>query len=191
VRAVGIDYEINPRLVRGLDYYNRSVFEWITASTGAQNAVCSGGRYDGLITQLGGDATPAVGFAMGVERLVALLDATGQTFAARPPDVYVVVSGSGALAQALTLVERLRSERPAVRFELNAGGGNFKAQFRRADKSGAALALIIGEDELARGMVGVKPLRDSAGQSECPIAQLPAGLDAALAAAAHGAATPG
>src|SRR6266478_1095487 len=113
LRGVGVSYEINPRLVRGLDYYNRTVFEWITPSTGAQNAVCSGGRYDGLIAQLGGEATPAIGFAM-------------------------------------------RSERPRVRFELNLGGGNFKAQFRRADKSGAPLALIIGDDELARGVVAMK-----------------------------------
>jgi len=183
LRAVGIAYELNPRLVRGLDYYNRSVFEWITAASGAQNAVCSGGRYDGLIAQLGGDSTPAVGFAMGVERLVALVEAGGHTFAARAPDVYVVVSGAAAAVEALKLIERLRGERPALHFELNAGGGNFKAQFRRADKSGAALALVIGEDELARGVVGMKPLRDNSGQSECPIAQLPGGLDTALAAA--------
>jgi len=183
LRAVGIAYEINPRLVRGLDYYNRTVFEWITASTGAQNAVCSGGRYDGLIAQLGGDATPAVGFAMGVERLVALLVAAGRTPAAAHPDVYVVVSGTQAAAQALALVERLRNERPQLRFELNAGGGNFKAQFRRADKSGAPVALILGDDELARGVVAMKPLRASTGQTECPIAQLAAGVDAALAAA--------
>jgi len=184
LRAVGVPYEVNPRLVRGLDYYNRTVFEWITASTAAQNAVCSGGRYDGLIAQLGGDATPAVGFAMGVERLVALLVAAGRTPAPAHPDVYVVVSGGPqAVAQALQLVERLRTERPAVRFELNVGGGNFKAQFRRADRSGAVLAIIIGEEELARGAVGLKPLRQTAGQSECPIAQLAPGLDAALAAA--------
>ena len=183
LRAVGIPYEINPRLVRGLDYYNRTVFEWITASATAQNAVCSGGRYDGLIAQLGGDSTPAVGFAMGVERLVALLVAAGRTPAAAHPDVYVVVSGPQAAAQALALVERLRGERPQLRFELNAGGGNFKAQFRRADKSGALVALILGDDELARGVVAMKPLRASTGQTECPIAQLAAGVDAALAAA--------
>jgi histidyl-tRNA synthetase len=187
LRAVGVSYEINPRLVRGLDYYTRTVFEWVTASASAQNAVCSGGRYDGLIAQLGGDATPAIGFAMGVERLVALLVAAGRTPAATRPDVYVIVGGPPAAAQALQLVERLRSERPGVRFELHVGGGNFKAQFRRADKSGAALALIIGEDELARGVVGVKPLRASSGQSECPIAQLAPGVDAALAAAGAGA----
>ena len=184
LRGIGVPYDINPRLVRGLDYYNRTVFEWITSSSGAQNAVCSGGRYDGLIAQLGGDATPAVGFALGVERLIALLTAAGRRPAAVHPDVYVVVSGGPeAVRQALQLVERLRSERPGVRFELNVGGGNFKAQFRRADRSGAALALILGEEELARGVVGVKPLRDTSGQSECPIVQLAPGLDAALAAA--------
>jgi histidyl-tRNA synthetase len=182
LNALGVPYEINPLLVRGLDYYNRTVFEWITSFKGAQNAVCSGGRYDGLIAQLGGDDTPAVGFAMGVERLVALLSAAGGVPASARPDVYVVVSGTGAEQQALQLVERLRDERPRLRLELNVGGGNFKAQFRRADKSGAALALIIGEDELARGVVGMKPLRDNAGQSECAIAQLAGGLDAALAA---------
>jgi len=179
--GVGVAYRINPRLVRGLDYYNRTVFEWITAATGAQNAVCSGGRYDGLIAQLGGEPTPAVGFAMGVERLVALLKAAGGVPAAVPPDVYVVVNGARAGAEALALVERLRSERPQLRFELNLGGGNFKAQFRRADKSGARLALIIGDDELARGLLGVKPLREESGQSECPVESLAAGLDAALA----------
>jgi histidyl-tRNA synthetase len=190
LRAVGIDYEVNPRLVRGLDYYNRTVFEWITSFTGAQNAVCSGGRYDGLIAQLGGDSTPAVGFAMGVERLVALLVAAGDVPAQAPADVYVVVSGVAAERQALEVIERLRSERPDVRFELNLGGGNFKTQFRRADKSGAVLALIIGEDELARGVIGMKPLRATSGQSECPAAQLAARLDDALAAARTAAAAP-
>ncbi|MBV8877323.1 MAG: histidine--tRNA ligase [Gammaproteobacteria bacterium] len=190
LRALGVRYEINPRLVRGLDYYNRTVFEWITASTAAQNAVCSGGRYDGLIAQLGGDATPAVGFAMGVERLVTLLVAAGRVPAAPRPDVYVVVGAPQAFQPALQLTERLRTERPEVRFELNAGGGNLKAQFRRADRSGALLALILGEDEVARAVVGLKPLRDTAGQIECPMAQLPAGLDTALAAARAAAAKP-
>jgi histidyl-tRNA synthetase len=179
--GVGIAYRVNPRLVRGLDYYNRTVFEWITAATAAQNAVCSGGRYDGLIAQLGGEATPAVGFAMGLERLVALLVAAGSVPMPLPPDVYVVVNGVRASSAALTLVERLRSERPRLRFELNLGGGNFKAQFRRADKSGARLALIIGDDELARGVLAMKPLREESGQSECPVESLAAGLDAALA----------
>ena len=182
LRSIGVSYHINPRLVRGLDYYTRTVFEWITGSSSAQNAVCSGGRYDGLVAQLGGDATPAVGFAMGVERLVSLLESAGSVPGARPPDVYVVVGGAAVAGAALRIVERLRSERPGVRFELHVGGGNFKAQFRRADRSGAPLALVVGEDELARGMVGMKPLRASAGQSECPLADLPAGVDAALAA---------
>jgi histidyl-tRNA synthetase len=179
--GAGVAYTINPRLVRGLDYYNRTVFEWITAASGAQNAVCSGGRYDGLIAQLGGEATPAVGFAMGVERLVALLVGAGGTPPAVPPDVYVVVNGARATSEALSIVERLRSERPRLRFELNLGGGNFKAQFRRADRSGAPLALIIGDDELARGVLAMKPLRVESGQSECPIEALAAGVDAALA----------
>jgi len=180
--GVGVAYEINPRLVRGLDYYNRTVFEWITQSTGAQNAVCSGGRYDGLIAQLGGEATPAIGFAMGLERLIALLLAAGSVPPASHPDVYVVVNGARAGVEAVRVVEGLRSERPGLRIELNLGGGNFKAQFRRADKSGAPLALILGDDELARGVAAMKPLRQDSGQSECPIAQLAPGVDAALAA---------
>ncbi|HUL18911.1 MAG TPA: histidine--tRNA ligase [Steroidobacteraceae bacterium] len=178
--GIGVGYHLNPRLVRGLDYYTRTVFEWITGSTGAQNAVCSGGRYDGLIAQLGGEPTPAIGFAMGIERLVALLVAGGRVPAPARPDLYVVVSGAQVAARALQLVEQLRTERPQLRIELNAGGGNFKAQFRRADRSGAVLALIVGEDELARGVVGVKPLRAQAGQSECPIADLASAVDQAL-----------
>ncbi len=188
---VGVAYRVNPRLVRGLDYYSRTVFEWInTAASGAQNAVCSGGRYDGLIGQLGGEATPAIGFAMGVERLVRLLREAGSVPAPRAPDAYVVVSGAAATAPALALIERLRSERPHLHLEFNMGGGNFKAQFRRADKSGAPLALILGEDELARGVVAMKPLRAQSGQSECPLASVASALDAALAALAAGAALP-
>jgi histidyl-tRNA synthetase len=183
---LGVAYQINPRLVRGLDYYTRTVFEWITASAGAQNAVCSGGRYDGLIAQLGGEPTPAIGFAMGVERLVALVVAAGRSPPAAHPDVFVVVSGTHAATAALPIVERLRGERPQLRFELNLGGGNFKAQFRRADRSGARLALIIGDDELARGALAMKPLRAESGQSECPIDSLAAGVDAALAALESG-----
>src|SRR5215469_7396834 len=190
LQSAGVPFEINPRLVRGLDYYNRTVFEWITSSSGAQNAVCSGGRYDGLIAQLGGDATPAVGFAMGVERLVALLVAAGRSPPGAHPDVYVVVGGAQAVTPALALTERLRSERPALRFELNIGGGKLHSQFRRADRSGALLALIVGDDELARGVVGMKPLRTTAGQSECPLAELAAGLDGALAAARQAATGP-
>src|ERR1700756_1122488 len=129
LEGAGVAYAINPRLVRGLDYYNRTVFEWITDSTGAQNAVCSGGRYDGLIGQLGGDATPAIGFAMGMERVVTLLTQAGQVPAPQKPDVYVVFNGERASAAGLGLVERLRSELPQRRFEMNLGDGTFKTQF--------------------------------------------------------------
>jgi histidyl-tRNA synthetase len=181
LRDTGVSYQVNPRLVRGLDYYTRTVFEWITDALGSQDAVCSGGRYDGLIAQLGGEPTPGVGFAMGVERAVELLVQAQQVPAPATADVYVVVSGARAAAAAPALVERLRDQLPGVRFELNLGGGNFKTQFRRADRGGAALALILGDDELARGVVGVKPLRQEAGQTECPIAELATGVTAALA----------
>jgi histidyl-tRNA synthetase len=186
LQDIGVTYEINPRLVRGLDYYTRTVFEWITDALGAQDAVCSGGRYDGLIAQLGGDPTPGVGFAMGVERAVELVVQAQRVPAPSTADVYVVVSGARAAAAGPGLVERLRDQLPKVRFELNLGGGNFKAQFRRADRSGAALALIVGDDELARGTVGVKPLRQESGQTECPIAELAAGVTVALGAASKG-----
>lgn len=181
--AMGIEYTVNPRLVRGLDYYSRTVFEWITDALGAQDAVCSGGRYDGLITQLGGDATPAIGFAMGIERVVELLRQLPSQPQAPAADVYVVLNGERAAVEAGRIVESLRDALPHRRFELNLGGGNFKAQFRRADRSRACLALIIGEDELARGVVALKPLRLESGQSECPMTELPARIEAALRAA--------
>jgi len=186
LRDIGVQYEINPRLVRGLDYYSRTVFEWINESSGAQNAVCSGGRYDGLIAQLGGESTPAIGFAMGMERVVALLMQAEQVPAPEKPDVYVVLNGERAFAAGLGFVERLRNELPNRRFDMNLGDGTFKTQFRRADRSGAPLALIVGDDELARGVVGVKPLRQETGQSECPIAQLAQGIEGALASLGHG-----
>jgi len=170
--AMNIEYVVDPRLVRGLDYYSRTVFEWVTDALGSQNAVCSGGRYDGLISQLGGAATPAVGFAMGVERVVMLLQQAGSVPAARGADVYVIASGERASRAGLALVERLRDELPALRFEMNQGGGNFKAQFRRADRSGAGLALILGEDELERGAAALKPLRQEVAQAEVPLAEL-------------------
>jgi histidyl-tRNA synthetase len=183
LRDVGVPYVLNPRLVRGLDYYTRTVFEWVnTDAQGAQNAVCSGGRYDGLIAQLGGESTPGVGFAMGVERVVKLLIQAERAPPQAVADVYLVVSGAQAAAAGLGLVERLREALPHRRFELNLGGGNFKAQFRRADRSGAALALIVGDDELARGVVALKPLRRELGQSECPIEELAGGVEAALLA---------
>jgi len=156
LREVGIPFTVNARLVRGLDYYNRTVFEWITDRLGAQGTVAAGGRYDGLFEQLGGKPTPACGFAIGVERMILLLKESSQ-LGAPPPHGYVVHAGPGAAAWAQRLAERLRDADLAV--VVNAGGGSFKAQMRRADASGAAYALIIGDDEAARGVVTVKPLR--------------------------------
>lgn len=183
LESLGIPFRVNPRLVRGLDYYSRTVFEWITDALGAQDAVCSGGRYDGLIGQLGGESTPGIGFAMGIERLVALLTQAGAPAAESTADVYLVVSGERASAYGLELAERLRDALPGRRVELNLGGGNFKTQFRRADRSGAALAVILGDDELARGVAALKPLRHDAGQSESPLPDLAAAIQTALATA--------
>ncbi|MDH0098215.1 histidine--tRNA ligase [Ectopseudomonas hydrolytica] len=164
--AAGIRYQINHKLVRGLDYYNRTVFEWVTDKLGAQGTVCAGGRYDGLVAQLGGKATPGVGFAMGVERLVLLLETLDLLPAElnRPADVYVCAFGEAAELAALALTERLRDELPGLRLLLNSGGGSFKSQFKKADKSGARYALILGDDELAGRVVGCKPLRDDSEQ---------------------------
>ncbi|MBH3341040.1 histidine--tRNA ligase [Pseudomonas mendocina] len=164
--AAGIRYQINHKLVRGLDYYNRTVFEWVTDKLGAQGTVCAGGRYDGLVTQLGGKATPGVGFAMGIERLVLLLETLDLLPAElnRAADVYVCAFGEAAELAALTLVEGLRDELPGLRLLLNTGGGSFKSQFKKADKSGARYALILGDDELAGRVVGCKPLRDDSEQ---------------------------
>jgi histidyl-tRNA synthetase len=171
--ALGIAYTVNPRLVRGLDYYSRTVFEWVTDALGAQDAICSGGRYDGLITELGGDATPAIGFALGMERVVDLMVQAGTVPAAPSAAVYVIASGERAALAALTVAEALREVLPGQGVQVNLGGGNFKAQFRRADRSGACLALILGDAELERGVAAVKPLRREAGQSECPLNELP------------------
>ena len=163
--AIGIPYTVNPRLVRGLDYYSRTVFEWVTDALGAQDAVCSGGRYDGLISQLGGEATPAIGFAMGVERVVALIEQAETAPKAPQADVYLVAQGAAAVRESFRLADVLRRAMPSRRIETNLGGGNFKAQFRRADRSGAELALVLGDDELARGVVQMKPLREAAGDA--------------------------
>jgi len=156
----GIKYRINQRLVRGLDYYNRTVFEWVTSSLGSQGTVCGGGRYDGLVEQLGGRATPAVGFAMGMERLVLLVQAVNPEFEpTRIVDVYVIASGQGVQSAAMQLAEKLRDADPALKLMTNFGGGNFKKQFGRADKWGARIALVLGEDEVKAGQVVVKDLR--------------------------------
>jgi histidyl-tRNA synthetase len=178
--AMGIPYVIDPRLVRGLDYYSRTVFEWITDALGSQDAVCSGGRYDGLIPQLGGEPTPAIGFGMGIERVVELVQQVGAVPARRGADLYVIASGERATRAGLALVERLRDDLPTVAFEMNQGGGNFKAQFRRADRSGAQLALILGENELERGVASLKPLRQEGEQIEYPLAELAARIPALL-----------
>jgi histidyl-tRNA synthetase len=176
--ALRVAYEVNPRLVRGLDYYSRTVFEWVTDALGAQDAVCSGGRYDGLAAQLGGEPTAAIGFAMGMERVVELVTDAGTSPAAAVPEVYIVASGARAELAALTLAEQLRDALPGRAVMLNLGGGNFKTQFRRADRSGARLALILGDAELDRGVAAVKTLRGESGQIDCPLSELPARIAA-------------
>jgi histidyl-tRNA synthetase len=158
--ALGIEYTVNPRLVRGLDYYSRSVFEWITGSLGAQGTICAGGRYDGLLEQLGGRAGYAAGFAMGLERLLALLEEEGGLPEQPAPHAYIVTAGEQAIMAGLQLAERMRDELPGLRLVLNGGGGSFKAQMKRADRSDARWAMIIGDDEAASGQVTLKHLRD-------------------------------
>ncbi|MBW7931268.1 MAG: histidine--tRNA ligase [Gammaproteobacteria bacterium] len=180
LEAAGIGFRVNPRLVRGLDYYNRTVFEWVTDQLGAQGAVCAGGRYDGLVEQLGGSATPAVGCAIGLERLVELFRLGDGEAAAVAPEVYLVAVGEAAVAAALPLAERLRDGRPGLRLEMNCGGGGFKAQMRRADASGAVVALVLGEEEAAAGTVGVKALRHDGSQQTLGQDAVPAALAALL-----------
>jgi histidyl-tRNA synthetase len=176
--ALGIPYTVNPRLVRGLDYYSRTVFEWITDALGSQDAICSGGRYDGLIAQMGGEPTPAIGFAMGVERVVELVRLAGQIPQAQAPDVFVMAQGDAAQRAALGLAERLRDALPGRGIVVHCGSAKFKTQFRRADESGARLALIVGDDELARGVIALKPLRGAEGtQTEHPVAELTARVE--------------
>jgi histidyl-tRNA synthetase len=174
--AADVAYTVNTRLVRGLDYYNLTVFEWVTDALGSQGAVCSGGRYDGLAEKLGGRATPAIGWAMGIERLVALYEASGGEPRVRAPDVYIVAVADVALARGFEIAEMLRDELPALQLELNLGGGSFKSQLKRADKSGARLALILGEEEVAQNVAGLKPLRSDEDQSNVAVNALPAVL---------------
>ncbi|MCH7829307.1 MAG: histidine--tRNA ligase [Proteobacteria bacterium] len=171
-----VQYTVNPRLVRGLDYYSRTVFEWVTDALGSQGAVCSGGRYDGLVEKLGGRATPAVGWAMGIERLVALYAVCGGTAPVAKADVYIAALGSGTLERAFALAEELRDSVTGIRVEVNLGGGSFKSQLKRADKSGAEVALILGERELADGLIGVKPLRSADEQESIAFEELAAML---------------
>ena len=173
--AAGIPYVINPKLVRGLDYYGKTVFEWVTDQLGSQGTVCAGGRYDGLVEQMGGKPTCGVGFAMGIERLVLLLETLEKVPAelSRQVDVYLAALGEGVELAALTLAERLRDEIPDLRLAVNAGAGSFKSQLKKADKSGALIALILGEDELAGQVVGVKPLRGDGPQQTLAWSDLP------------------
>ena len=164
--ANGVEVHRNPRLVRGLDYYSKTVFEWITTELGAQGTVCAGGRYDGLVEVMGGKPTPAIGFAMGVERLLELCAANSR--AAVAPALYVSATGDALDSHAVNLAERLRTQLPGWRIVLHVGGGSLKSRMKKADKSGASVALLLGEDEVAQGAVTVKPLRGDHAQSIHP-----------------------
>lgn len=170
--GMGIPYRINPRLVRGLDYYSRTVFEWVTDQLGAQGTVCAGGRYDGLVEQLGGKPTPACGFAIGAERLILLLEAQGITPPSTQPDVFFIMAGEPAVQMGLAIAEQLRTALPTLNLISNCGGGNVKTQMKRADKSGAAFALILGDNEVARHEIGLKPLRTGGEQINLPVSDL-------------------
>jgi histidyl-tRNA synthetase len=171
--AAGVAYRVNPRLVRGMDYYNLTVFEWVTDQLGSQGTVCGGGRYDGLIEQLGGKPAPAVGFGLGIERLLLLIQELGLPVPGGAPAAYAIVPSASALPQVMAALEALRAKGVAV--TLHAGQGGMKSQFKKADASGARYALIFGDDELARGEVAVKPLRDAgAAQRSIALAELPA-----------------
>ncbi|MBM4221600.1 MAG: histidine--tRNA ligase, partial [Gammaproteobacteria bacterium] len=167
----GVPYVVNPRLVRGLDYYGRTVFEWVTDRLGTQGAVCAGGRYDGLVEHLGGEPTPAIGFAIGLERLVELYALAGLGAPHRVPDVYVVAVGQTATRAAFRIAEGLR-DGAGLCVETNCGGGSFKSQMKRADRSGATVAVLLGEDEVAGGTAVVKALRAEVEQTTVPMAGL-------------------
>ena len=172
--AAGIKYQLNDRLVRGLDYYNRTVFEWVTESLGAQGTVCAGGRYDGLVAQLGGKATPAFGFALGIERLVLMLTELEKVDNVRGAvDAYLITLGEGVDMQGVQFAEQWRDQVADIRLQTHCGGGNMKKQMKRADKSGAQIALILGEDELANQQVTVKYLRGQHEQQTIALAQVP------------------
>jgi histidyl-tRNA synthetase len=172
LRSAGIEYHVEPHLVRGLDYYTRTVFEWTTDALGSQSTVCAGGRYDGLVAQLGGADTPGVGWAMGQERIVMLLQKQNLELPKDRPQIYLVLVGEQVEIPGFRLAEQLRDAWPGLAVQINLGGGSFKTQFKRADKSGAEFALVLGDDEAGRGVVAVKALRRDAAQEECPVAQI-------------------
>ena len=176
----GIHYEINDRLVRGLDYYNYTVFEWVTDLLGAQSTICGGGRYDGLVEQLGGQPSPAVGCAIGLERLMLVAEAVGQKESRGPVDVYFCSMGENARSRSFQIAEQLRTGIKGLRLMMNCGDGAFKKQFKKADKSGARYALVLGDDELEKGMIAVKDLRNDGSQQEVAIGDLPGFLSSAL-----------
>ena len=177
----GVDYDINPHLVRGLDYYSRTVFEWVTDRLGAQGTVCAGGRFDGLVEQLGGRSTPAVGFAMGLERLVAVLEEIHPDATETSADLYLVLMGEAASRAGLVLSEQIRAALPQVEVITHCGGGGMKAQFKGADRSGARYALVLGDEELETGTVMLKPLRTGEQQSAIARDELIETLTARLA----------
>ncbi|MGQ3058313.1 MAG: histidine--tRNA ligase [Nevskia sp.] len=179
--VLGIAYTVNPRLVRGLDYYTHTVFEWVTDQLGAQGTVCAGGRYDGLVEQLGGPKTTGVGFGLGIERLILLMGVQKVAITSNSPQVYVCRFGAEAERQALQLAEALRDHCPGLRLVLNAGGGGLKSQLKRADQSGARYALVIGDDEAAAGTVQVKSLRGEGDAYLCRQTELAAELGSRLA----------
>ena len=164
--AADISYRVNPRLVRGLDYYSKTVFEWITDRLGAQGAVCSGGRYDGLVEAFGGKPVPATGFAMGLERLVEVVEVSSKTDFNTAPHVYFISADGHTSAAGFALAEKLREQVPSLRLVMHCGGGSFKSRFKKADKSGAVFALVLGEEELERKQVGIKYLRQEKDQQQ-------------------------
>ena len=176
----GIRYEINDRLVRGLDYYNYTVFEWVTDLLGAQSTICGGGRYDGLVEQLGGQPSPAVGCAIGLERFMLVAEAVGQQQSRGPVDVYFCSMGENARRRSFQIAEKLRTDIRGLRLMMNCGDGAFKKQFKKADKSGAKYALVLGDDELSKGIVAVKDLRNDGNQQEIALDDLAGFLKGAL-----------
>ena len=172
----GVKYRLNPRLVRGLDYYTRTVFEWVTDLLGAQGAICSGGRYDGLVALLGGRDTPAIGWALGIERVAELMEAEGRPRPEHLPHGYLVMAGDEVQRRGFVIAETLRARVPGIRLAVDCAGGSLKSQLRRADRSGARLALILGEDELANQQLSVKPLRDGRPQTRCNLESVVAEL---------------
>ncbi len=170
--SLNISYRINKRLVRGLDYYTKTVFEWVTDKLGAQGTVCAGGRYDGLVTQIGGRDTPAVGFALGLERLIALVPDENIPKTEYLPEIYMILAGESAQKSGIILSEKLRDSVPDLRLQLHCGAGSFKSQMKKADKSGASIAIIIGDDEIAKSEVTIKYLREDVPQQAIKLDQL-------------------